>query len=354
MALLTADQFDFTGYRMPAEWAKHEATWLVWPSNSETWPSGLEPVQAIWIEMMAVLSQGERVYLLVKDCETLENVQTLLAKRKDAVTANIEILLVPNNDSWVRDSGPIFCLNPSRPDAPRIANDFIFNSWGKKYGPWDDDDVIPRKAGDVVKCPVIIHDLVLEGGSIDPNGCGTLLTTTQCLLNKNRNPHLSKTEIEDRLKKFLGLSKIIWLGDGIEGDDTDGHVDDISRFVNPTTVVTVFEEDSTDPNYGPLKENFEHLKKETDQDGNPLRVITLPMPDRVEGPFGRSPASYGNFYIANHAVLVPVYSSKNDQVALDILQKEFPDRKVVGIECTPLVRGLGAIHCVTQQQPAVV
>jgi agmatine deiminase len=202
---------------------------------------------------------------------------------------------------------------------------------------------------------MIRHDLVLEGGSIDVNGKGTVLTTKQCLLNKNRNPHLSQEQIEEKLKRFLGLSNILWLDEGIEGDDTDGHVDDITRFVNPGRILTVVETDKSDANYAPLKNNADKLRSMRDQDGNPFEVIELPMPDKwVEGPFGRSPASYANFLVANNCVLVPVYSAPNEAQALSIFRDAFPDRKIVPIECTALVAGLGSIHCVTQQQPKAV
>lgn len=353
MSLISASEFDFTGQRMPAEWEPHEATWLVWPSNLETWPEHLPEVQEIWLRMIEVLSHGEKVFLLVNDEETRLSVQARIAKTP-ANPSNVQIEIVANNDSWVRDSGPIFTLCEKGPGPRRVANDFIFNTWGKKYGPWDHDDLIPRQAQRLADCPVIAHDLVLEGGSIDVDGLGTLLTTRQCLLNKNRNPHLGETEIADRLKKILGVRQIVWLGDGIEGDDTDGHVDDITRFVSPGAIVTVTEPDTSDANHAPLRENLEHLRTLKDLRGEPFRIVELPMPDRVEGPFGRSPASYANFYISNQAVLVPVYSSKSDQKALEIIQDLFPKRKVVGIECTPLVAGLGSIHCVTQQQPQAI
>jgi len=335
---------------MPAEWEPHEATWLVWPSNLETWPEHLPQVEEIWLQMIEVLSHGEKVFLLVNNEDTRISVLERIAKTS-ANSGNVQVEIIANNDSWVRDSGPIFTLCEKGPGPKRVANDFIFNTWGKKYGPWDHDDLIPRQAQRLAGSPVVHHDLVLEGGSIDVDGLGTLLTTRQCLLNKNRNPNLSEAEIEAYLKKVLGLQRIVWLGDGIEGDDTDGHVDDITRFVTANTIVTVTEPDTSDANHAPLDENLKHLKSLKDLYGNPYNIVELPMPDRVEGPFGRSPASYANFYIANQTVLVPIYSSKSDAKALEIIQGLFPTRKVVGIECTPLVAGLGSIHCVTQQQP---
>lgn len=345
-------QFDFSGYRMPAEWERHDATWLAWPSNAETWPETLPAVQAVWIRMAELLSPDERVHFLANNPREADDIRQRL-RVSSAVQDNVEVHVVPNNDAWMRDSGPIFLVARDRREPRLVANDFVFNSWGKKYGPWDDDDIIPRRLGAMIGCPVIAHDLVLEGGSIDVNGQGTLLTTRQCLLNPNRNPHLSQAEIEARLKTYLGVSCILWLGDGIEGDDTDGHVDDISRFVGPNTIVTVVEKNTQDGNFEPLEMNLQTLKAARNLAGQPFEIIELPMPERREGPFGRSPASYANFYIGNSAVLVPIYSSPNDEVALEILRGCFPDREVVGIECTPVAAGLGALHCVTQQQPAL-
>jgi agmatine deiminase len=348
--ILDPCSFDFTGWAMPAEWDRHDATWLAWPKNTETWPAGLGPVREVYVRMIAALCPHEKVYVLLDGCECHEEFDRMTAGITTG-RANIKPVSIPYNDSWMRDSGPIFLK--SADGKGLVGQDFIFNTWGRKYGPWEDDDRIPLHATRMLDLPVVRHDLVLEGGSIEVNGRGTLLTTTQCLLNKNRNPHLSRAEIEVRLKRFLGLTHILWLEDGIEGDDTDGHIDDITRFTDPRTVVTVVEPDPADPNHAPLQANLETLRSMKDQDGRALRVVEIPMPKRrVEGPFGRSPASYANFYIANQVVLVPVYSDVNDQKVLDILQPLFPGRQVVGIECTPLVAGLGSIHCVTQQQPA--
>jgi len=346
-----AESFDFSGYAMPAEWAPHDATWLVWPVNLETWPEHLEEARAIYVRMIEELTPHERVYLLVQDYACAEQTRERLARSR-ARLDNLKICNIPVNDSWVRDSGPIFIRSHQPGRAPLVANDFIFNMWGDKYQPYDDDDRIPQHAAALLQVPCVTHNLVLEGGSIDVNGNGTLLTTTQCLLNPNRNPSLTQSQIEERLKRSLGLQQVIWLSDGIEGDDTDGHVDDISRFVNPRTIVTVVEPNRSDANHEPLLQNLKQLRQARDLDGTPFDIVELPMPERIlHGPFGRSPASYANFYIANNVVLVPVYSAPNDSEALAILQNCFPDRKVVGIECSALVNGLGSIHCVTQQQP---
>lgn len=342
--------FDFSGYRMPAEWEPHEATWLAWPDNIETWPEHMDQARDVYAQMISALSHHEKVYVLVKSCESDDLLEEKLSKA-GCKRFNVQICHFPYNDSWMRDAGPIFITNPVAPQ-PIIANDFIFNAWGKKYEPYNDDDAIPRHASRLLQIPMIRHDLVLEGGSIDVNGKGSVLTTKQCLLNKNRNPHLTQEQIEEKLKRFLGLSNILWLDEGIEGDDTDGHVDDITRFVNPSRILTVVETDKSDANYAPLKTNADKLRSMRDQNGDPFEVIELPMPDkRVEGPFGRSPASYANFLIANDCVLVPVYSAPNENEALSLFKDAFVGREIIPIECTALVAGLGSIHCVTQQQP---
>ncbi|NOT07220.1 MAG: agmatine deiminase family protein, partial [Gemmatimonadales bacterium] len=259
----------------------------------------------------------------------------------------------PTNDSWCRDHGPIFVQREAGDGREQLILDWGYNAWGGKYPPFDLDDVIPTRIGAELGIPVESPGLVLEGGSIDVNGLGTLITTEQCLLNPNRNPHLTKPEIETHLRDFLGVTTILWLGDGIEGDDTDGHVDDLTRFIGPSTVVTVVEEDPADPNYAPLQDNLVRLRTMADQDGDPLRVVTLPMPPAMYQDGQRLPASYANFYIANEVVLLPGYDPVQDARAASALQPLFPDRRVVLIDCRDLVWGLGAIHCVTQQWPAV-
>ena len=344
---------DWSSYRFPAEWEKHEATWLAWPHNAETWPGLLEPVQETYLEIIRTLIPGEKVFLLAKDCESAEVIQQRLIKEK-IQSENLRVVTIPNDDAWLRDSGPIFMLREGPGTPRRVAHDFIFNSWGRKYGPWDHDDVIPVAACRMTDTPCETHDFVLEGGSIDTDGKGTLLTTEQCLLNPNRNPSLTKGVIEERLRQWLGIRQIVWLGDGLEGDDTDGHVDDVTRFVAPGVVVTVIEPDTADANYAPLADNLQRLRHARDAQGKPIKVIELPMPPRSDGPHHRNPASHANFYIGNSAVLVPVFDSPTDKTVLEILRPYFPDRKVVGIDCQALVGGLGAIHCITQQMPAIV
>lgn len=341
-------------YRMPAEWEPHDATWLAWPINEETWPGMIADVEKVYTEMARALAEAnETVRILALNEKEAERILKHFCGFGD-IRGRIEAVPVPYNDSWMRDAGPIFVWS-EKEECPRelVALDFTFNTWGEKYGPWDLDDVIAQKIAERYGFRVIVHDMVLEGGSIDVNGSGTLLTTKQCLLNPNRNPSLSQNQIEQRLKESLGVETILWLGDGIDGDDTDGHVDDITRFTSADTIVTVVEPDPSSPNHAPLKRNLDILKNTSGPEGGSYNIAELPMPERpVEGPFGPCPASYANFYIANEAVLVPVYSSKNDERALDILRELFPGRSVRGIECSALVAGLGSIHCVTQQQPA--
>ena len=348
------------GFRMPAEWEPHEATWLAWPHNPETWPGRLKFIPPIWIQMIKPLHVHEKVHVCVND-EAMEKEVGAILKRHD-IGQNVFIHRIPTNDAWARDHGPIFVkrddvgARSSRPGGgtpPLQILDFIFNSWGQKYGPWDLDDVVPQRVAEYLKMPCIQPGIVLEGGSIDVNGKGTLLTTEQCLLNKNRNPHLTKNEIEQYLTDYLGVTNILWLGDGIVGDDTDGHIDDIARFVNSTTVVTVAEEDPADENYKPLQDNLKRLQSMKDQDGKPLNIVTIPMPGPVIYQDQRLPASYANFYIGNGVVLVPTYKHPNDQRALEILKGLFPKRRIVGIDAVELVWGLGAFHCVTQQQPKI-
>lgn len=339
------------GYHMPAEWEKHEGVWLAWPHNKDTWPTQLAAVQNIWIEMIKVLHYHEKVFLLVNN-ETEEN---FVKKKLHAagVTKNVFLYKIPTVDVWLRDSGPIFVVN--REKKQLAITHWIFNAWGLKYTDLAEDTIIPKKINESLTqhLPVFTSGIVLEGGSIDVNGKGTLLTTEQCLLNKNRNPHLSKKQIEQYLKNYLGVKKIIWLKEGVAGDDTDGHVDDIARFVNPSTVVCVVEENQYDENYKALHHNYTLLKNSTDHNGKKLNVVTLPMPSKVAVHGQRLPASYANFLIANGVVLVPVFNDPNDKKALTILRKLFPERKVVGLLCRDVVYGMGAIHCVSQQQPAV-
>jgi agmatine deiminase len=353
MALTELDQKNpaALGYAMPAEWAPHRATWLSWPHNRQTWPTQLEIVREIWLRMIQALADGEKVSLLVNDDRTQHDVATRLGE-VGATMENISILKIPTVDVWMRDYGPTFVTRVASEDSLAF-NDWIFNGWGRKYREYENDDRVARDIASLTKIPVFNHSVVLEGGSIEVNGAGSCLVTEQCLLNPNRNPHMTREEIERFLKNALGVSHLIWLGKGIAGDDTDGHIDDIARFVNPTTVACVLEAHASDENYPPLRENHERLQDARDQRGNKLALVTLPSPAPVHYQGSRLPASYANFYIANDVVLVPTFDDPNDRKALGILQELFPDRRVMGLPCRVVVAGLGAIHCVTQQEPSI-
>ncbi len=336
------------GCRMPAEWEPHAATYMTWPHNLDTWPGKFDPVPAQYAAVAAGLSRFETVRLLVRSASAA-GVAGAMLRQAGARMETIEFLEYDTNDSWIRDYGPIFV---GRADGARLALDFKFNSWGGKYGAHDLDDVIPRRLSDRFDFECLEVPLVLEGGSIDVNGAGTLLTTESCLLNPNRNPGMSRAEIEECLRLCLGVRHILWLGDGIAGDDTDGHIDDLARFVSRNTIVAVIEKDPADENYQALAENLNRLRKMRDQDGNLFRIQTLPMPPALYHEGQRLPASYANFYIANGAVLVPTFGCASDAEALSILTRLFPARKVLGFPCLDLVWGLGTIHCLTQQHPA--
>lgn len=324
---------------------------MSWPHRESSWPGRFEPVPAVFAEIVRHLAEQEEVHINVAD-EALEEHARNTLRRAAVPPTNIFFHHHPTNDAWCRDHGPIFLnrLAGGRPE--QLILDWGYNAWGGKYPPFDDDDRIPSRIGAALGIPVLKPGIVLEGGSIDVNGRGTLLTTESCLLNPNRNGSLGREAIERYLRDYLGVRHILWLGEGIEGDDTDGHVDDLTRFVDPTTVVTVVEDDPADPNYRPLRDNLARLRGMTDQDGRPLDVVTIPMPRPMYQDDHRLPASYANFYIANRVVLMPAYDPERDEDARATLQRVFPDRRVIPIACTDLVWGLGSIHCVTQQWPA--
>ncbi len=337
------------GYAMPAEWEPHDATWISWPHpDGISFPGCYDRVIPTFAKMVNAIAESEIVRINVKDGDQERTVRRLL---NGAPPERIEFHAIPTNEPWCRDHGPIFI---KKPDAPRLAIiDFGYNAWGYKYPPFDDDDDVPTQVGQRLGLDVFdVGDFVLEGGSIDVNGHGALLTTESCLLNPNRNPHLSKTDIEQLLRANLGVRDIIWLGDGIEGDDTDGHVDDITRFVAENRVVTVVEENEDDANYTALQTNLDRLHGVHLGGHPPLEVHVLPMPSPIHRDGQRLPASYANFYIANTAVLLPVFGETNDAWAKAVLEEAFPTRRIVPIDCRELIWGLGAFHCLTQQQPA--
>lgn len=335
------------GYHMPAEWHEHAATWLTWPKDPVTWPDRVPEVEEIYLRFIEALTPHERVNLLVDDERVAESVRERCRARQVNL-ANLQPIVVATVDSWIRDYGPNFLLGP---DGQLAYNHWGFNAWGGKYASLMHDATVPARLDALRGVTRFEPGLILEGGSIDVDGAGAVLTTEQCLLNRNRNPHLSKADLEVALRLHLGVRQVVWLGDGIEGDDTDGHVDDITRFVGPDTIVTVVEPDPADPNHGPLQDNLARLRAARRPDGTPWRVVELPMPGYVLADGERLPASYANFYIANRVVLAPMYGHANDDVATRTLEAVFPAHRVVPIPCEPLVWGMGSIHCVTQQQP---
>ncbi len=341
------------GFRMPAEWERHEATWLAWPHEVTDWPGKFAPIPWVYADIVRHLARVERVYLLVEDRAAEARVRAILKKSHVNLDA-VEFFRVPTDRGWMRDSGPICVKNASGEVA---YTHWLFNGWAK-YDNYRKDAVAVTRVNKRLKHRVWqpVHKgrrVVLEGGSVDVNGRGTLLTTEECLLSpvQARNPGVSREEIEKIFREYLGATNVLWLKNGIAGDDTHGHVDDLARFVNPTTVVTCVEEDRRDVNYAPLQENLELLRTMKDQDGQPLRIETLPMPAPVFFHGQRLPASYANFYIANKLVLVPAFNDANDRAALNTLARLFPGREVAGIACRDLVLGLGTLHCMTQQQP---
>jgi agmatine deiminase len=340
------------GYRMPAEWARHRGTWLSWPHKEASWPGKFAAVPAVFARMIDELVPSEEVHINVAGPDMESDARDVLVAA-GVPTSRVFFHHIPTNDAWCRDHGPVFIDRAHGGGREQAIVDWGFNAWGGKYPPFDLDDAVPARVGAELGLLVFMPGIVMEGGSLDVNGLGTLLTTESCLLNPNRNPGLGRSDIEQYLRDYLGVRHILWLGDGIEGDDTDGHVDDLSRFTDARTIVTVVEDDPADANYEPLRENLERLRIMRDQDGAPFRIVTLPMPRRLEHEGQRLPASYANFYIANGAVLLPTYDPATDERARSTLQELFPRHRVVGIDCTDLVWGLGAFHCVSQQWPAV-
>ena len=334
-------------FRMPPEWAPHTATWLSWPHNRETWPSGLEEAEAALVEGVVALAEGEPVHINVRDSGHAAQVRQLFAGRVQPERLVLEP--IPTNDAWCRDHGAIIVDDDA---GGQIALDFRYNAWGGKYPPYDLDDAVPRHMAEALGLPCVSVDMVLEGGSIDVNGAGTLLTTEQCLLNPNRNPTLGRADIEAALDRYLGARQVVWLGDGIAGDDTDGHVDDLTRFVAADVVVTAVEADPADVNYAPLLDNLQRLRALRLHDGRSVRTIELPMPEPLYRGSQRLPATYANFYIGNRVVLAPVFGCPQDRAAVETLARCFPNRRIVPIDSRALVVGLGAFHCLTQQIPA--
>ena len=335
------------GYRMPAEWEPHAGTWLTWPRREGiSFPDLYDRIPPILAAMVRALAEDEGVFINVWDATMEAEVRSVLTQH-DALNDRVEFHHHPAYEPWCRDHGPVFIVN----DTQRALLNWGYNAWGGKYPPYDLDNAVPEQIASVRGLPCFTPDMILEGGSIEVNGQGTLITTESCLLNPNRNPALDRAAIEQRLSDYLGVRKVLWLGEGIAGDDTDGHVDDLTRFVDAQIVVTAVEPDPQDPNHTPLQANLQRLQAVHTQNGDPLRVIELPMPEPVLHQGERLPASYANFYIGNRTVLMPSFGQSRDADAQAILKQCFPSRRVLPLDSTDLIRGLGSFHCLTQQEP---
>lgn len=339
------------GYYFPAEFEPHVATWLSWPHKEASWPGKIHSIYPYYCQFIKELTIGEKVCINVND-EPMKNFAIRQLQAGEVDLNRIEFFFHPTNDAWCRDHGPAFLINP-KAEQKKIIIDWDYNAWGNKYPPFDLDDVIPTLIGKRYNVPVYNPGIIMEGGSVDFNGKGTLITSTICLLNENRNPHLNQKQIEENLYSYYGVEQILWVCEGIVGDDTDGHIDDTVRFVNEDTVLAVVEEKESDENYEPLQKNLKDLKQMRLMNGKQLNIVELPMPDGIIYEGQRLPASYANFYISNHAVIVPTYRCSKDEKALEVIQGCFPSRKVVGIDSTEIIWGLGSFHCLSQQEPAV-
>lgn len=337
------------GYTFPAEFHPHLATWLSWPHKEASWPGKINSIYPAYSQFVKLLAEGEEVHINVAD-QKMEDFAKSHLQKAGTDLSKVFFHQFSTNDAWCRDHGPAFLINEKAAQRKALVK-WNYNAWGDKYPPYDLDNEIPFHIAKFRDIPCFVPGIIMEGGSIEVNGKGTLMTTEACLLNPNRNPHLSKSQIEKYLRDYYGVENILWLKDGIVGDDTDGHIDDLTRFVNEDTVVTVVEHDKEDENYQALKENTELLSQLKLENGKGINIIELPMPAPVIFEDMRLPASYANFYIANKYVIVPTFRDKNDDKALEILQSCFPDRKVVGVDSWDLIWGLGSFHCLSQQEP---
>lgn len=335
------------GFFMPAEWERHAATWISFPHNDYSFGGALDTVRSSFLEAVYWISRDEDVHINVNDHAMECALRSMLTDR--GIDERVYVHHFPTDDVWCRDYGAIFLKNKSTQKV--ISTEWAFNAWGNKY-PCEHDRRIARNMSEVHGVPIYSSTLVLEGGSIETDGDGVLITTESCLLNTNRNPSLTQDDIECILKETFGFRKILWLAEGITGDDTDGHVDDMTRFVDPITIVTVREDDPRDSNFVPLQKNYERLQSFTDINGDPYTLVLLPMPEALYHDNDRLPASYANFYIANSAVLVPTFGCAQDEAALEILSSCFSNRTVIGIDARDIVIGRGSFHCMTQQVPA--
>ncbi|MDE3248943.1 MAG: agmatine deiminase family protein [Bacteroidota bacterium] len=339
------------GYQFPAEFAPHRATWLSWPHKEASWPGKIHTIFPSYTQFIKELTRGERVCINVRDEEMQRFAMEQLGK-VGADFSKIDFYQHPTNDAWCRDHGPAFIINPSAAQ-PKAIVDWNYNAWGNKYPPYDLDDVIPTRIAEKLGLPVFYPGIIMEGGSVEFNGKGTVMTSTACLLNENRNPHLSQAQIEQFLCDYYGMEQVLWVDEGIVGDDTDGHIDDTVRFVNEDTVITVIEEDKNDENYSLLQHNLKQLQAMRLLNGKQLNIVELPMPEELIYEDQRLPCSYANFYIANESVIVPTFRSKRDEKALRIIEACFPGRRTIGIDSTDIIWGLGSFHCLSQQEPQV-
>lgn len=339
------------GYYFPAEFAPHVATWLSWPHKEASWPGKIHTIYPFYAKFIKELTKGEKVNINVND-QAMKDFAIQQLQMFDTDLSKIEFFFHPTNDAWCRDHGPAFLINRDAA-IKKVIVDWNYNAWGNKYPPYDLDDVIPTLIAKHYNIPVYYPGIIMEGGSVEFNGKGTLMTSTACLLNPNRNPDLNQQQIEEYLFHYYGMEQVLWIDEGIVGDDTDGHIDDTVRFVNEDTVIAVVEEKRDDANYELLQKNLTQLKTMRLLNEKQLNIIELPMPDEVIYEDQRLPASYANFYIANQSVIVPTYRCNKDEKALQIIQDCFPNRNVVGIDSTDLIWGLGSFHCLSQQEPLV-
>ena len=339
------------GYYFPAEFEKHFATWLSWPHKEASWPGKIDTIYPSYCKFIKELTKGELVRINVAD-EAMKAFAIGHLEKENVDLLKVEFFFHPTNDAWCRDHGPAFLINPTA-EQKKVIVDWGYNAWGNKYPPFDLDDVVPTLIGKHYDIPVFNPGIVMEGGSVEFNGKGTVLTSTACLLNPNRNPQLNQQQIEEYLCNYYGMEQVLWVDEGIIGDDTDGHIDDTVRFVNEDTVITVIEENKNDENYSLLQHNLKQLKAMRLQNGKQLNIVELPMPEELVYEDQRLPSSYANFYIANKSVIVPTFQSDRDEKALQIIQGCFPEREVVGIDSTDIIWGLGSFHCLSQQEPLV-
>ena len=337
------------GYVFPAEFEPHVATWLSWPHKEASWPGKIQAIFPYYAQFIKELVKGERVNINVSD-ETMKQFAINQLQAAGVDLSRVTFYFHPTNDAWCRDHGPAFLIN-HKAEQRKVIVDWNYNAWGNKYPPFDLDDVIPTLIAKEYGIPVYHPGIIMEGGSVEFNGAGTVMSSTACLLNPNRNPHLNQADIEQYLCEYYGMQQVLWVDEGIIGDDTDGHIDDTVRFVNEDTVITVIEESKSDENFEILQNNLRQLKAMRLVNGKQLNIIEIPMPDEVIWEEQRLPASYANFYIANQSVIVPTFRSKKDEKVLLQIQECFPGRQVVGIDSTEIIWGLGSFHCLSQQEP---